>query len=282
MATTYNNTTGTTTDYDRDLDADEDVEYGIDGSTTGDAEKGATLGGIGGAVTGAVAGAMTGPIGAVAGAVIGGVAGAIASGAAVGAVDRIDNDNTISGIGTNEPGYVATTEPVYTDTATYNAGPVPPLDNPTYTGTYPTTGNYNDTTAGTTIEADRAYNDRTMVGNGVGNDIPGIQTGGIANDGTPDTRGIWEKTADAATGDNIDDKTGKVVDHPDYNTPRTYNAYDNTANTTTNTGNGVPGVQTGGYANDGTPDTRGMMEKTADALTGDSIDDKTGKVVDHR
>jgi len=44
-------------------------------------------------------------------------------------------------------------------------------------------------------------------------------------------------------------------------------------------GNGVPGVQTGGYHADGTPDTRGIMEKTADAVTGDRIDDKTGKPV---
>jgi hypothetical protein len=32
-------------------------------------------------------------------------------------------------------------------------------------------------------------------------------------------------------------------------------------------GNGVPGVQTGGTAIDGTPDTRGITEKTADTLT---------------
>ncbi len=44
-------------------------------------------------------------------------------------------------------------------------------------------------------------------------------------------------------------------------------------------GNGVPGVQTGGYAVDGTPDTRGLSEKTADALTGDRVDDKTGRIV---
>jgi uncharacterized protein YjbJ (UPF0337 family) len=44
-------------------------------------------------------------------------------------------------------------------------------------------------------------------------------------------------------------------------------------------GNGMPGVQTGGRAMDGTPDTRGVMEKVADAVTGDRIDDKTGKVV---
>ena len=34
-----------------------------------------------------------------------------------------------------------------------------------------------------------------------------------------------------------------------------------------------------GRAADGTPDTRGPMEKIADAVTGDRIDDKTGKVV---
>lgn len=44
-------------------------------------------------------------------------------------------------------------------------------------------------------------------------------------------------------------------------------------------GNGIPGIQTGGHAMDGTPDTRGITEKVADAVTGDRIDDKTGKVV---
>ena len=44
-------------------------------------------------------------------------------------------------------------------------------------------------------------------------------------------------------------------------------------------GNGVPGVQTGGHAIDGTPDTRGLTEKAADAVTGDHMDDKTGRIV---
>ena len=44
-------------------------------------------------------------------------------------------------------------------------------------------------------------------------------------------------------------------------------------------GNGIPGIQTGGHAVDGTPDTRGITEKAADTLTGDRVDDKTGKVV---
>jgi hypothetical protein len=39
----------------------------------------------------------------------------------------------------------------------------------------------------------------------------GIKTGGQALDGSPDTRGITEKVADAVTGDRIDDKTGKPV-----------------------------------------------------------------------
>jgi hypothetical protein len=47
--------------------------------------------------------------------------------------------------------------------------------------------------------------------NAAGNYVPGIQTGGRDYDGTPDTRGISEKAADAVTGDRIDDKTGKPV-----------------------------------------------------------------------
>lgn len=136
---------------------DDNVQHGIDDDPTGDAEKGAKLGGVGGAVTGAVAGAMAGPVGAVAGAIIGGVAGAIGSGAAVAAVDRVDNDNTVSGIGHG---------------ATHDA--------------------------------------ETIVGT-PGNGVPGVQTGGHAVDGTMDTRGLTEKTADAVTGDHLDDKTGKRV-----------------------------------------------------------------------
>ncbi|MGC4042819.1 MAG: hypothetical protein QM758_03370 [Armatimonas sp.] len=108
----------------------------------------------------------------------------------------------------------------------------------------------------------------------VDNGLPGVQTGGHAVDGTMDTRGMMEKTADAITGDNIDDKTGKIVDdHADLSGRRYDDNYDERL------GNGLPGIQTGGYANDGSPDTRGMTEKAADAITGDYIDDKTGKVV---
>jgi uncharacterized protein (TIGR02271 family) len=47
-----------------------------------------------------------------------------------------------------------------------------------------------------------------MVG---GNQVPGIQTGGQNDDGSPDTRGILEKISDAVTGDRTDDKTGKPI-----------------------------------------------------------------------
>ena len=67
-----------------------------------------------------------------------------------------------------------------------------------------------------------------------------------------------------------------------YDTSTWTGAYADAAPETTPTGvpNSTPGVQTGGHAVDGTPDTRGITEKVADTLTGDDIDDKTGKRVD--
>ncbi len=76
---------------------DDNVQHGIDDNPSGDPGKGALMGGIGGAVVGALAG---GPLGAV----IGGIAGAVSSGAAVAAVDAVDNDNTVSGIGSGATG----------------------------------------------------------------------------------------------------------------------------------------------------------------------------------
>jgi hypothetical protein len=209
-------------------DLEDEVRHPIEEEPTGDAEKGAALGGLGGAAVGAAAGMAAGPAGAVAGALIGGLAGAIASGVAVAAVDRIDHDDTVSGIGT------ATHDP--------------------------------------DEDLDEDLDDEALV---PGNRIPGIQTGGHAVDGSPDTRGMMEKTADALTGDVIDDKTGKHVDddadvwphHHRYSDPDLL------------PGNDLPGIQTGGRNADGTPDTRGVAEKVADAVTGDRTDDKTGKRV---
>lgn len=139
-----------------------EINNEVNNASDRDAKIGAEVGGAGGAVTGALAGSAAGPVGTVVGAVIGGVAGAVASGAAVHEVDKIDDDDTISGIGQHTGRAIAN-------------------------------------------DAD-AVNDALP-----GNKVPGIQTGGHAVDGTPDTRGITEKVADAVTGDRIDDKTGKPV-----------------------------------------------------------------------
>ncbi len=143
-----------------------EIDNEVNNASGRDTKIGTEVGGVGGAVTGAVAGSMAGPVGTIVGAVVGGLAGAVASGAAVHEVDKVDDDDTVSGIG-HHTKRVAETD-------------------------------------GQTVKDD--------VNNALpGNKVPGIQTGGHDVDGTPDTRGITEKIADTVTGDRIDDKTGKPV-----------------------------------------------------------------------
>ena len=217
----------------------DNIQHGIDDNPTGDAEKGAKLGGVGGAVTGLVAGSAAGPVGAVVGAVVGGVAGAVASGVAVAAVDRVDNDNTISGIGGDDDHYRSHYGSTYAssgrDYDTYRPSYQYGSDlsrNPTYgTGDY----SHHETSIRSDFESrypgstydDHSHAIRTGYERGRmagevpagtraetalgGNGVPGIQTGGTNNDGSPDTRGITEKVADTLTGDRVDDKTGRTV-----------------------------------------------------------------------
>lgn len=70
----------------------DNIQHGIDDDPNHDATKGGVGGAVGGAVVGALAG---GPVGAVVGAVAGGVA----SAAGVAAVDAVDNDDNVTGIG---------------------------------------------------------------------------------------------------------------------------------------------------------------------------------------
>ena len=148
---------------------DDNVQHGIDDNPHDDGKKGLELGALGGGAVGAMAGLAAGPIGAIVGAIVGGTAGSIASGAAVDAVDSIDNDDTVTGIGGGATRDV--------ETSMHESG----------------------------MTADRLHAPDMP-----GNDVPGIQTGGMTTAGA-DTRGIMEKTADAITGDNMDDKTGGVV-----------------------------------------------------------------------
>ena len=89
-----------------DIRNDDGIQHGIDDDPNNDGKKGLELGGLGGGTVGAIAGMAAGPVGAVVGALVGGTVGAIASGAAVDAVDSVDNDNTITGIGDGATGDV--------------------------------------------------------------------------------------------------------------------------------------------------------------------------------
>ncbi len=169
--------------------ADDNIQHGIDDDPNNDPHKAKNIGGVGGAVTGAIAGSAAGPLGTIGGAIIGGVVGAVASKAAVKEVDKYDNDNTITGIGGG-----ATTD-VETTAHNVTHGTHGTVNNPGYVSGNET---YDQAAAATTPT-------------GVPNGVPGVQTGGHAYDGTPDTRGVTEKLADTVTGDHTDDKTGKTV-----------------------------------------------------------------------
>jgi hypothetical protein len=153
---------------------DDNIQHGIDDNPHNDATKGAVAGALGGAAVGAAAG---GPVGAIVGAVAGGVA----SGAGVAAVDQVDNDNTVTGLGDGATRDVEDQAAHAAHSASHSVN------------------NAADTTANRIDNLDAP-----------GNGIPGIQTGGQTTAGT-DTRGITEKAADVLTGDRTDDKTGGRV-----------------------------------------------------------------------
>jgi phage tail tape-measure protein len=99
--------------------------------------------------------------------------------------------------------------------------------------------------------------------------VAGAVVGGVVG-------GIASKAAVKEVDKHDNDNTLTGIGHG-----ATTDVEDQAANVTHgHVGNGVPGVQTGGHALDGTPDTRGVTEKAADTLTGDKYDDKTGKRID--
>ncbi len=194
------------------------IQHGIDDDPNNDAQKGAVLGGVGGMAVGAAAGAAAGPIGAVIGAAVGGIAGAVASGAAVAAVDSVDNDDNVSGLGhdvTRENRGADYDDEMDDDLGTDrtlvgSGAPAAGTTAHNYSTGYQTASATGETLTGDPrpISTQTAGPVEGALG---GNQMPGIQTGGRAIDGTTDTRGIVEKTADAVTGDHVDDKTGKPV-----------------------------------------------------------------------
>ena len=155
-------------------DDHDDVNIATDSEGALGRNTGAGAGAISGAVIGTVAG---GPVGTVAGAVAGGMLGAAGGDAA-----KHMGENEV-----NRANAGAAATPVVVNTPT-------PVIVSQDAVAMPTHGH-------TTVTAD----------DNIGNGVPGVQTGGYAVDGTPDTRGLTEKAADAVTGDHLDDKTGKIV-----------------------------------------------------------------------
>jgi hypothetical protein len=215
---------------------DDNVRHGLDDNPSGDAEKGAALGGIGGAVVGGIAGSMAGPVGTIIGVIVGAAGGAVGSGLGVAAVDRMDNDNTITGIGHNPDweahdsnwredynrNYASTNTP-YDDNYQHAYRYGHDLANhPSYQGK-----NWDDIQMNARQEWETnnpgtwdayegpirsSWENRVSSSTGAyADNPPGIQTGGRNDDGSPDSRGITEKVADFATGDRVDDKTGKRI-----------------------------------------------------------------------
>ncbi len=240
--------------------ADDNIQHGIDDNPHGDAGKGALGGAVGGAVVGALAG---GPVGAL----IGAVAGGIASGVGVAAVDAVDNDNTVSGLGDG-----ATRKDGLTTGYDTNA-----TGHDVVTGHNVVTGDHAATSDGKTGLGAGAIAGGLLgavvggpVGAVVGGSL-GSLAGGVAGDATEaadlGTAGTGYGTSTVGTVEHTAHNVGSNVSHAAHNT---VDAIDNVT-----PGNNIPGVQTGGVTTHGT-DTRGITEKAADALTGDRTDDKTG------
>lgn len=99
---------GTIQNRDGDILAATGTGQGDNRDETGDPDIAAGVGGLGGAIVGAVAGAMLGPAGALAGAVVGGLAAGGLSGVAVDAIDRNDDDTTLSGLPSDRANAITT------------------------------------------------------------------------------------------------------------------------------------------------------------------------------
>jgi uncharacterized protein YcfJ len=293
------------------MNNDNNVQHGIDDNPNNDAEKGAALGGLGGVAVGAAAGSMLGPVGTVIGAVAGGLLGAGASGAAVAAIDQVDNDNTVSGVGDGVTSDLD--NPVYDETRTDTTGndgyqnattgygaaydPITTTDlsatpSAEISGHNVVTGQPATSDAGTTGLAVGAVAGGlvgTVVGGPVGAAVGGTLgslAGGVAGDAAEAADSEGGEYIGTPLGDPDSFRNDENLGFSNYggadlnaDTPA-IGGIDNTSGVRTNgitdgIGNDVPGIQTGGITTEGS-DTRGITEKATDAFTGDRTDDKTG------
>ncbi len=246
----------------------DNVQHGIDDNPSGDAEKGAALGGLGGLAVGAAAGSLAGPLGTVIGAVVGGLVGAGASGAAVAAVDAVDNDNTVSGVG----GGVTSKNDVMGGTPNVHTGATAAGDYER--GSYVGGSDVSDTGATGTgvgghniVTGEEAHTDAGKTGLGAGAIAGGLLGAAVGGPVGAVVGGGLGSLAGGVAGDATE-----AADETTGTTRR------GTSMSNMNLGNDTPGIQTGGTTSAGS-DTRGITEKVADTVTGDNRDDKTGGVV---
>lgn len=267
----------------------------LEDTPAADANKGAALGGLGGAAVGAAAGSLAGPVGTLVGAVAGGLMGAGASGAAVAAAQQVEYDNS------GPDNIRASSNDTVVDTGigghnTVTGGPA--------TTEAGNTGLASGAVVGGLIGTAVAGPIGAVVGGTVGSLL-----GGVAGDATEAADADTSRAAaanysgsafqaDAAmSGDVTPFPTGATRASDDVLSPSSQTDYRSVDNGLTSVGstdqnadmssmgglsvpgvrvgNDVPGVQSGGVTTQGA-DTRGLVEKGADALTGDDRDDKTG------
>lgn len=185
-------------------------------ATTGHHESDGTMGEVAGTGAGALSGgivgaAIGGPIGAVIGAVAGGVLGSAAGDVA----HKIGDDHDDVNLSTGRDG--AGERTIGSGAGAVSGAVLGSAAGPVGTVAGAVAGGMLGAAAGDA--AKHVGEGGSAMPSGVvhagvdmpGNNIPGVQTGGHAVDGTMDTRGISEKAADTLTGNQYDDKTGKPI-----------------------------------------------------------------------
>ncbi len=266
-----------------DIQNDDNVQHGIDDNPNDDAAKGLELGALGGGTVGAIAGSALGPIGAIVGALIGGSVGSVASGAAVAAVDTVDNDDTVSGVGDG-----VTTKDDLTGT-----GYASDTNTGAYSGTSTAPNVHEKATASGDYERG-SYVGGSDISDAAGTDVGGhnVVTGGAATSETGNTGlgagaiagGLLGAAAGGPVGAVVGGTLGSLAGGVAGDAAEATNdslglPHGGKAMNDFDLSNDTPGIQTGGTTTAGT-DTRGVTEKLADAVTGDNRDDKTGGIVD--
>ena len=266
------------------------VQHGIDDNPNDDPKKGLELGALGGGAVGAIAGAALGPLGMIVGALVGGSVGSVASGAAVQAVDAVDNDNTVSGVGDGVTTKDDLTGSSYGDSSYTGTSSTTP---DVYGGTTGASASMPDVHQGGTARGD--YESGSYVGGsdvsdtgasamGTGAGGHNIVTGGEAQTEDGNTGlaagaiagGLLGAAAGGPVGAVIGGTLGSLAGGVAGDATEAAGETTNTTSTSTgtamnsfNTNDDIPGIQTGTTGATSTPNTAGTDDRYAKLTSGD-------------